>query len=116
MSFIYPRTITITRPGEQTGVGALGYGAELTSTETPVASGIAASIQLKKEGAPPTADLPGDVAKTPFWVVFIPASAMALGVIQRRDIVTDDLGIRYQVQAPYWNSLGYNLFVQELET
>lgn len=115
MSFIYPRRITIKRPAVQTGIGAVGYAGELQSTETVVATGLPASIQLKKEGGAPSSNLPGDVSKRPFYLVMIPASAAALGTINRQDIVTDDLGNRYQVQSNYWNSLGYALFTEQLE-
>lgn len=115
MSFIYPRIIAVTRPEVSNAVGALPYSAALEANETPVASNLPASIQHKKDGRKPDADLPNDVSKLPYYNIFIPLNAAALGLIQRRDIITDDLGIRYQVQSPYWNSLGYNLFCEELE-
>jgi hypothetical protein len=114
MSFIYPRTIAVTRPAAQAGVGPIGYGGETIATETAVVSGIAASIQISSgRGIPPTG-LPGDAKRT-FWNVLIQLGAVANGVIETRDIVTDDLGVRYQVAAPYWNSLGYQLLVERLE-
>ena len=115
MSFLYPRTIAVSRPGTQPGFGAQGYGGELPSTETPVASGLPASIQFYKERGRNEAQLPGDVGKT-YDRILIPASAAALGLIRSRDIITDDLGLRYAVVKPYWNSLGYNLMVERLET
>lgn len=117
MSFLYPRTVTITRPTQPTGIGAVGYGGETTSAETAVvAAGVAASIQLAKDRGKPDANLPADAGKT-LWKVFIPvAAAVPLGTIQVRDIVTDDLGQRYQVAGPYWNSLGHNLLCERLET
>lgn len=115
MSFLYPRTIAVSRPGTQPGVGAQGYGGELPSTETPIASGLPASIQFYKERGRNEAQLPGDVGKT-YDRILIPASAAALGLIMSRDIITDDLGLRYAVVKPYWNSLGYNLMVERLET
>ncbi|MDA8256532.1 MAG: hypothetical protein M0Z99_12980 [Betaproteobacteria bacterium] len=116
MSFIYPRTITITRPAVQSGVGTIGYGGQMPSTETPVTSGVSASIQLKKEGRHPETDLPGDITKITLWVVLIPVSAgLSVGVIRDRDILTDDGGLRYQVTAAYWNSLGWNLLCERLE-
>lgn len=114
-SFLYPRTVSITRPGTQTGVGVQPYGGETPGTETPVANGLPASIQLERAKGKTDADLPGDAART-FWRVFIPAASAARGLIDTRDIVTDDLGQRYQVTAPYWNSLGHSLMVERLET
>lgn len=118
MSFLYPRTVSVSRPKAQTGVGQAAYGGTTESAETAVAGAqnLPANIQLAKEGRKPTADLPGDVSKTTFWKVFIPLAAVANGVIKERDVVTDDLGLRYIVTAPYWNSLGYNLFCERAET
>lgn len=116
MSFIYPRTIAITRPTQPTGIGAVGYGGELPSSETAIATGLPASIQLNRERGRPKAGLPGDVAENTFWKVLIPASAAANGVIRSRDIITDDLGIRYQVEGSYFNSLGYNILAERLES
>lgn len=115
MSFLYPRTIAITRPVAQTGVGAVGYGGLQAASETQVAAGLPASIQFEKDRGKPMADIPGDAGKT-LWHVLMPLSAAALGLIKTRDIVTDDLGQRYQVITPYWNSLGHNLLVERLET
>lgn len=117
MSFLYPRKVTITRPTQPTGVGAVGYGGEQPSTEASVvAAAVPASIQLAKEHGNPEANLPADAGKT-LWKVIIPLSAGVVeGVIQVRDIVADDLGQRYQIIAPYWNSLGHSLVCERLET
>lgn len=112
MSFLYPRTISISRPTQPVGVGAVGYGAELPATETAIASGIAASIQQKRDGKMPGAGLPGD-ARSTLWRIFF--NGLASGFVVDRDIITDDLGIRYQVQAAYWNSMGYNCLCERLE-
>lgn len=112
MSFIYPRSVVVTRPTQPTGIGAVGYSAVQVSTEIPVASNIPANIQMFKDK--PNSTLPADAGKT-MWKIMIPLSAVALGVIQTRDIITDDLGQRYQVHAPYWNSLGHNCLCERLE-
>lgn len=114
-SFLYPRTIAIRRPRAQTGVGLASYGGQVVANETVVATGIRCSIQERREGVSNTAGLPGD-AQQPSWYVFIPKSAAAFGLIHERDIVVDDLGTRYQVVAPYVDSLGYRLTVRTLET
>jgi hypothetical protein len=112
MSFLYPRTIAITRPTQAGTVGAVGYGGQVPSTEEPVADGIAASIQLKKDGRSPRAALPGDAHLTEWRIMF----KGARDLVQARDVITDDLGVRYQVQAPYWNSLGFNCLCERLGT
>jgi len=115
-SFIYPRTITITRPVPQSGVGAVGYGGLQPSNETTVATGLPASIQFDRTGTSPRASLPGDSIGNGMWRVFIPGASAQNGLINSQDVITDDLGVRYQVSAPYWNSLGYALRVEKLET
>lgn len=115
MSFLYPRTVSVTRPAAQVGVGTLPYGGMVKVNETAVVAGLPASIQMNKVRGMPEADLPADAGKT-HWRVFIPGSAAALGVIAVRDVLTDDLGQRYQVIAPYWNSLGHTLLCERLET
>ncbi|OCJ12474.1 hypothetical protein A6U86_05480 [Rhizobium sp. AC27/96] len=116
MSFMYPRTIAVTRPTGQTGVGNVGYSGVLKSTETPVVSGIPANIQAKTTMARTYAgSLPAAPPGPIVWRVFIPLRAVANGVILDRDIITDDLGERYQVEAAYWNSMGWNIACIRLE-
>lgn len=114
MSFLYPRTVAITRQAVSTGGGVKGYSGMQPSQESSIAAGLPASIQLAKERGKPEANLPADSGKT-LWKVLMPLSAVTLGTIQSRDIITDDLGARYQVIGPYWNSLGYNLLCERLE-
>lgn len=114
-SFIYPRTVSITRPGSQGGAGLqTGYLADQKASETPVVSGLDASIQLRREGTANPTGLPGD-GKSPLWDVLIPLGQLAAGVVQDRDLVYDDLGRKFQVVADYWDSLGANFRVQRLE-
>lgn len=116
MSFMYPRTIAITRPASDVAVGYQpNYSGLNPANETAVASGLPASIQLKKERGKPDPGLPGDAAAKSFWTVFIPRGSAALGLIQTNDVITDDLGVRYQVIGAYWNSLGFALLVERLE-
>lgn len=111
MSFIYPRKISISRPQVKAGVGVLSYGGLLPSNETIIASGIAASIQLKKEGGRPESALPSDASRKAYWTIYFRA---ALGTAQKHDIITDDLGIRYQITGNYWNSMGYVVTAEEM--
>lgn len=114
--FIYPRTISITRPGAQssTAVGPQGQApSSQRSLETSVASGIQASIQAKSGGNSPVG-LPAD-GKQAFWRVLTPKKALTAGQVQDRDIIVDDLGRRFQVLADYTNSMGANFLVQRIE-
>lgn len=116
MSFLYPRTISVYRDAEPTTGGLKGYNAPNAPAQLPVASGLPASIQLKKEsGALPTG-LPGDVSKRTYWTVLIPLASAALGQIRAADTIVDDLGTRYQVTAPYWNSLGFAGLCERMES
>lgn len=115
MSFLYPRTITITRPNPTNTVGAAPYSGEVRSDETTIVMGLPASIQHRRKGSSTHGtELPSDAPRTD-WVIFIPKSQAARGLIAERDIVTDDLGKRYQVAAAYWDSLGYQLPVSLLQ-
>lgn len=116
MSFIYPRTIAITRPAQDTAVGySPNYSGVDSSNEMPIASGLPASIQLKKERGKPDPNLPADASAKTFWTIFIPSAFAPLGLIATNDIATDDLGNRYQITGPYWNSLGYAALAELLE-
>lgn len=110
MGFIYPRTINITRPPAQpNGVGFQGAAPSSDRTaETTIATGLRASIQLRgRQGKNPTA-LPGDTDEDE-WEILIPKRLCSRGTIQENDVVTDDLGERFQVYGNYWNSLGFAL-------
>jgi len=113
MSFLFPQTITISRPAGQTQVGAVGYGGEIPGTETVVLSGVPASIQAKKEIGLPLSELPAAAARRTFWNVLFRAP---LGTLKDRDIITDDQGVRYQVTAAYWTPLGYSALCERLES
>jgi hypothetical protein len=110
MSFLYPRTITFTRPGAQP-IDQVGFQADAPSAdpvlEIPVtgAANLPASIQLRgRQGTNPVG-LPSD-SQQDEWNIFLPLGACAKGVLKDGDIGTDDLGDRYQIRA-YWDSLGY---------
>lgn len=113
MSFTYPRTISISRPPINTGAGDQGYETAPPDQETAIQAGIPANIQQRRSGGNNAVGLPGDARVTSHRVFFRWPEP---GLVEKRDIVTDDLGIRYQVDSPYWNSMGYRLEVVELET
>jgi hypothetical protein len=115
MSLLYPRTISITRANTTTSVGLQGYQGETQANETTVVSGLPASIQSKGVAGTPLEGLPADIRARTVWRIFVPGSQLALGVVLDRDVVTDDLGDRYQVTAAYWNFLGHNLMCEKLE-
>lgn len=116
MSFLYPRTISIGRQLLSTTVGVQPYGGMDPTQEQVIYRGLPASIQQTSTGARPDANLPADARSRSIWRVLMPLSAgVTAGSVLRGDIVTDDAGQRYQVWAPYVNSLGANLLVERLE-
>ncbi|ACR29148.1 Hypothetical protein bglu_1g20420 [Burkholderia glumae BGR1] len=116
MSFMYPRTISISRQAVSTAGGLKPYSGADPVAEQVLFSGLPASIQQTSTSAKPDANLPADARSRSIWRVFMPLSAgVPAGAVLRGDIVTDDAGQRYQVWAPYVNSLGPNLLVERLE-
>jgi len=113
MSFLYPRLIAISRQNPNPVVGAQPYGGLQESNETIIASGIAAKIQADRQGTRPDTRLPGDAAGESIWKIIFKA---ARGLVQDRDIITDDLGNRYQVISAYWGPLVTTCRSQILET
>lgn len=116
MSWIYPRTISISRQPVQTGGGVQPYGGMNPADEQVIFSDLSASIQQTSTSARPDPSLPADARSRSIWRVLMPrSSGVTAGSVLRGDIVTDEAGQRYQVWAPYVNSLGPNLLVERLE-
>lgn len=113
MSFMYPRLITITRPDTTSGVGAIDYQGLDPVNETIIQTEVAANIQRIENLRALVADLPGDVARGSMWAIFF---KLPNGTVLDRDIITDDLNVRYQVTAAYWNSMGYKAICERLQT
>jgi hypothetical protein len=111
-NFLYPRTISISRPNPNTGIGAQPYGALQETNETTIATGIAAKIQIDRQGTKPVTALPGDAAGQSIWNIMFEA---ANGLVQDRDIITDDLSHRYQVISAYWGPMVTTCRCQILE-
>lgn len=116
MSFLFPRTISVSRQPPESGFGALPPSGMHPNTETVVLSDLPASIQQSSTAGKPEANVPADRNSASAWRIFIPLySAPTPDLIKTNDIIVDDLGSRYQVIAPYWNSLGFNLLAERLE-
>lgn len=120
MSFMYPRTIAVHRPPAQSGVGFQApYAGQDPASETVVVTGLPASVQVRREGQKSPTGLPGDGTK-PTWYIFIKRGAMkakgfADSAIQNLDVIIDELGNRYQVIAPYFDSMGPRPTVELLD-
>lgn len=120
MSFLYPRTIAITRPnpdtGSNSGAGIQGYSAVTEGNETTILTAIPAAIQSVRERGTPEGKTPSDAPTRSQWNIYIPLSAMPTpGVILDRDIATDDLNRRFVIIASDPMSLGYRLRCELLE-
>lgn len=102
VNFMYPRTITIKRPVMPTQGGLIGYQGVAESSETTIASGVAASIEMASTGRNSNAagGLPADSAGPIKYSMYLSAAAAnALPAIFERDVIYDDLGRRFQVDA-----------------
>lgn len=122
--FIFPRLISIFRlalnASSAAAAGPLPYQeAHATAgvvvwNSSPIFTGIACSIQEETRGKMSTVGLPGsDIV--PNYRVFIPLEVMPLGSVKVHDYVLDDIGLKYRVADPYWDSLGYRLLCVFLE-
>lgn len=112
-SFLYPSLIAISRPNANTAVGTQPYGGLSASDETVIATGIAAHIQADRQGTRPETGLPGDAAGQSIWKIIFRG---AKGLTQERDVITDELGKRYQVIAADWGPLVTTCRCQILQT
>lgn len=115
MSFLYSRVVAISRAAVAAEFGQSPYSGESPGSETVIASGLSASIQMKATGNRPDAGLPADASKKTYWRILIPLSQLAPGIVKTRDIITDDLGERYTVTSNYFSSLGANFLAEKLE-
>lgn|SRR5574340_498371 len=107
------RTLTVLRPQQQAGVGALGYGGDTDAGESALMTSWPASVLQGTKGEKEGAVLPGDV-RSPWWAVLLPAFA---GVTLRSgDIIKDDLARRYIVSSAELTDLGWRMTAMQAQT
>lgn len=107
------RTITILRPQQQTGVGAVGYGGDTDSNETALMTSWPASVLQAAGGEKSEVALPGD-ARNPLWSILLqhwPGVSLRSG-----DIITDDLARRYAINSAELTDLGWRLSAAQVQT
>lgn len=105
--------ISILRPQQQAGVGALGYGGDTDANETPLMTSWPASVLQGGKGERSTVGLPGD-EKNPQWSVLLPSFA---GVTLRSgDIIKDDLSRRMIIISAEKTDLGWRIVAQQEQT
>ena len=110
MNYLFPRTVTVTRPQGVTGLGAQGYSGLSQTSETPVATA-KAHIQPDRQGKPPLAGLPGDAVGQPTWKIML---KLPKGTVRKRDVLTDELGNRFQVVYAAWTPLSTTVLAVDL--
>ncbi len=103
-----PRTLTLARQSPVAGVGAVAYSGVIAPTVLVTAW--PASI-LFSGGGGAAAGLPGDVSEAAWrilWPVTFPLP------IEATDLLTDDLGRRFEVSAAELTDLGWRLAANEV--
>lgn len=113
MSFLYPRKIVIRRLRLDSDYGAREYSGNDPSNEETIASNLSASIQNKPTRGLPDAGVPADAYTRSSWNILVRSQDRTL--IKSRDVIVDDVGDRYLVTAPWWDSLGWNCSATLLE-
>lgn len=108
------RTVTIYRPQQQVGVGAVGYGGNTAENQTAIATSWPVSLLQASRGDQNKTGLPGD-SRSGSWVLLMPAIPSDV-VIKNGDIATDDIGNRYMVFSAELTDMGWRMQVQESET
>jgi len=108
------RVLSVFRPQQQAGVGAVGYGGMTAGNEMPRLTQFPASILLGTKGEHSLVDLPGDV-RSPWWAILLPN--LPGGVTLRSgDLMQDDLGRRFVVSSAEQSALGWRVGAMEAET
>ena len=103
MSFLFPSLIRLSRPQGNAGAGAQPYSGLSQAKETVIVTAAKAHIQPDRQGQAPLSGLPADAAGQPTVKIIL---KLPKGVVQRRDVLTDDLGSRYQAIQSTWTPLG----------
>lgn len=105
--------VTIKRPQQQPGVGALGYGGDTDAGESALMTGWPASILIGGKGERGAVGLPGD-EKNPQWSVLLPAYGSVL--LRSGDIITDDQSRRMVISSAEKTDLGWRLVAMQEQT
>lgn len=113
MSFLYPRTISVSRMPVSNDINNTNYEGRVPPL-TVIASNVRANIQLRGQTTRPATNLPQDVTNDTYWRIFV--RSLAAGTVHIRDVITDDLGRQFEVVGDYWNSLGYNILAKRLSS
>lgn len=108
------RVVTVYRPQQQAGVGAVGYGGNTQINQTAIITAFPASILINSKADKGPVNLPGDT-RSAWWNLLLPPIPSTV-VIEDADIVIDDLGNRYTVSAAELTDMGWRITMAESET
>ena len=108
MSFLYPNLIRVSRPQGSDALGAQAYSGLTQQQETTIVTRASAHIQPERQGAKPLPGLPGDAEGQPTWKIIL---KLPKGTVQVRDVLTDELGTRYQAVYAAWTPLATTVLV-----
>jgi hypothetical protein len=111
---MYARRIKIERPDLTTGEGAIGYGGLTRAKLSTIFTDIHASVQARNSGKANTVHLPADTPVAE-WRVMVKRGQLADGDVRNKDVITDDLGRRFEVKSDYCHGMGMTLTVDRLE-
>jgi hypothetical protein len=103
------RTISVLRPGSNSGIGAQPYGGDVVAAETPLMTGWPASVLTKSRGEQGDVRLPGDV-KLPWNEVLLPYGGVQ---IEFADVLTDENGVRYKVSSTERTDAGWRMLAAQ---
>lgn len=119
MSFLHPRTVSVSRPNAVAPIaaGVLPYSGETQggSGETEVLSCLPANITQARARSSGMVDIPASSDSVAYWISIPARAGVKNGDILTRDIIVDDLGVRYQVASPNWNSMGFRVYAEMLQ-
>ena len=97
------RMASIARPNGTISNGIQDYSGVTQTNETSLAAALPCRIEMDRQGTAPASKLPSDAAGQSIFKIIFPK--MALGFIQTSDIITDELGNRYEVISTEWGRL-----------
>lgn len=114
MSFMANRKISLYRAITNSDIDNNTYEGRTNPNFLLIRANISASIQPAGRGGKPLSQLPADVATDTYDYIF---AYLTKGEARARDVMIDDLGVRYEVIDIEWNSLailGYKVTVKRL--
>lgn len=112
------RPTTVLPPGGGANGATLidTYSGDTAASEGLLYSGVPAAIQYKDRDTRPTTPLPADTTRPGGWNIYLPlyAGLPPIGIMEN-DIIADDLGKRYQVEAADQSAIGFKLHCRFLK-